>query len=79
LEGLGGPIGPVGPIDAVESNGVSTGLYYSNTTGLEGRIDASFGTEFQYSWRALDPPPQSIRIDLWALWINPNGSLIGVL
>jgi len=26
LVALGGPIGPVGPIEAVESNGVSTGL-----------------------------------------------------
>jgi len=33
LEGL---IGLVGPIGTVESNGVSTGLYYSNTTGLRG-------------------------------------------
>ena len=36
LGGPWGPIGLVGPIGAVESNGVSTGLYYSNTTGLEG-------------------------------------------
>jgi len=36
LGGPWGPIGLVGPIGAVESNGVSTGLYYFNTTGLEG-------------------------------------------
>jgi len=36
LGGPWGPIGLVGPIGAVESNGVSTGLYYCNTTGLEG-------------------------------------------
>ena len=45
---------------------------FSNTTGLEGRIDAAMGTEFQCTWRAMDPPPQLIRIDLWALGIDPD-------
>jgi len=35
--------------------------FSSNATGLEGRIDASVGTE------SLDPPLQLIRIELQAL------------
>jgi len=38
----------------------------SNTTGLEGRIDASVGTE------SLDPPLQLIRVELQALQIDPD-------
>jgi len=35
---------------------------YSTTTGLEGRIDAAMGTEFQHSWRALDPRQSTTRL-----------------
>jgi len=38
------------------------------------RINAARSTK-SIPWRALDPP-QSIRIDLWALWVNPDGSLV---
>jgi len=59
LEGL---IGPYYRINlwwkSIEFHGAVWRVIYSNSTGLEGRIDASIGTE------SLDPPLQLIRIEL---------------
>ena len=74
LVALGGLIGPVGSIESVESNGVSTGLYYSNTTGLRGEsmlLWAPNSNTLGGLW-ILD----SQRLDCRPWRIDPNGSLV---